>query len=479
MPDQNRIRFIRFHVAVILALAATPAFLSAQNKSPVAPSSEQFAVPLLSPSQMTAADRAVAEAWQETIAASAQFFGYAVDSSYSYREIACPVAPNHLILAYEATAPNDSISRFTAVVRRGAEEEIAGKHASAEIIPILHAGVVPFVRAIANPHSIEIFNAAILPAPSATEVLAAAQKGNQPLLVRSLCYLAMVGEEPSALRSPPINQVTDRVADQATIHAPIPTVAFARRGQVRQMVSIRSSANDYQVWALNFVSGGRLISATRAEHPIDRTPLVLNAKAAAPQSLPAAAPMSAAPESAVLAPAAAPVATAEPVVSVPAPAPAASAASTVPLPAPTRPVPPTPANATVEFPQPPAASALTPTPSPASVSVTAGASSVTRPVTTPVTAPAATTTQLIAPQPPVLISTAVPSANATSSPVPQPPTRATIPVAPAPAAAALDAPPAVRPPLPPPRARFYTNLPPPPSKFIPDSALKAPPHLAQ
>ena len=79
----------------------------------------------------------------------------------------------------------------------------------------------------------------------------------------------MVGEEPAALRSPGL--------EQATIHAPIPTLVFQERGNIRQLISVRGAANSYQVWALTFRPGGKLLSATRAEHPIDRTPLVLNA----------------------------------------------------------------------------------------------------------------------------------------------------------------------------------------------------------
>ena len=104
------------------------------------------------------------------------------------------------------------------MVRRGAEGEAAGRHPEAQIIPILHFGVVPFVPAIANPHSIEVFDVAISATPTATEVLSGTEAGNQPLLVRSLCYLAMVGEEPAALGSPSL--------EQATIHAPIPTLVF-------------------------------------------------------------------------------------------------------------------------------------------------------------------------------------------------------------------------------------------------------------
>src|SRR5271170_4892367 len=173
---RTRPRTARGAALLALALLATSEVAGAQSgPAKPQPSAAEFSIPLLSPEQMTADDQAAAQRQQQTIAQSAQFYGYTLDSSYAYREIACPVAPNHLLLAYEATSPNGSVSRFTAVVLRGAQEETAARHPAAQIIPILHFGVVPFGAAIANPHSIEVFNSGVANAPSATEVLAATQ----------------------------------------------------------------------------------------------------------------------------------------------------------------------------------------------------------------------------------------------------------------------------------------------------------------
>ncbi len=430
-------------------------------------------------------DRATAQSWQSAIANSAQFYGYTVDSSYSYREIGCPVAPNDLLLAYQAASPNGSVSRFTAVVRRAAEEETAGSHPVAQIIPILHFGVVPFIPAIANPHSIEVFNAAISPAPSATEVLSANQEGNQPLLVRALCYLAMVGEEPAALSSPP--------SSQATIHAPIPTLVFQNKGKIRQQVSIRSSANDYQVWALTFQSGGRLLTATRQEHPIDRTPLVLNAAnsgapaapngaTAIPTPVPHAEPAAQAAEPPT---STAPVAEAAamPTPSTPPANPPAVEASTPIAPSATA----TPANiAKVEprQPEPPPSPVETkvPTAEPETAPVSALAESTVEPV-----APA-TPAMAAQPQPASLPTPPAPEPTAAAPPAPQPPSTpaepavaapAAISAPPAPALAWVATPPVVKPSPPLPPGRFIPNPPQPPSRFIPNSALKTPPHLPQ
>ncbi len=513
MPNPSRIRPRPACGAALLALAmlSLSEFAGAQSSSatPQRPAAE-YSIPLLSPEQMSADDQAVALRQQLAIAESAQFYGYTLDSSYTYRQMGCPVAPNHLLLAYEATSPNGSISRFTAVVRRGSQGETTGRQIPPQIIPILHFGVVPFIPAIANPHSIEVFNAAISPAPSAIEVLSATQAGSQPLLVRALCYLAMVGEEPAALESPS--------SDQATIHAPIPTLVFRNQGKIRQLISIRSSASAYQVWALTFQAGGKLLTATRAEHPIDRTPLVLNAAnsgspavstgttaipssatqiSSAPVKLMPSPPPPAATTAAV-----APTAPAEPIAPgvepSAAPAPATAAAAAIP----TSPAPP--ANPPAEVPTPAApiepakAEVSPPAASPPPAEVTAP---ITQPATTPVSAPAASNVEPAAPatlaaastrspQPASVPAPTEPAPSAAAMPTPQPPSPPSTPAAtvavpdaisapPPPAVVSVTTPRVIKPSPPLPPGRFIPNPPQPPSRFIPDSALKTPPHLPQ
>jgi hypothetical protein len=321
MPRQTPIRKTLAAIPLSLAMlaAASSALAQTAPQSKAAPDS----LALLSPGQMTPTDQIAAQTSQPAIATSAEFYGYSIDSSYSYRQIACPVAPEALLLAYESISPSGAISRFTAVVRRRAEEETAGRHAVAEIIPILRFGIVPFIPAIANPHSIDVFNAAVSTAPSATQILSAAQSGDQPLLVRTLCYLAMVGEEPDALASPS--------SERATIHAPIPTLIFQDKAKILQQISVRSSQNSYQVWSLTFQSGGKLLAATREEHPVDRTPVVLKAAASAPQPPSAAL--------AVAQPLPAETATVDPAISA-SPSPATAAPSAASLVRPSPPMPP-------------------------------------------------------------------------------------------------------------------------------------------
>ncbi len=507
MRTRSVARLASLPMALLLAHAAVIA--RAQGASvPSEVGARQSSIPLLSPEQMTPGDRAVAQSWQQTVAQSAQFYGYTLDLSYAYREIACPVAPNHLLLAYEATSPNGSVSRFTAVVHRGAEEQAAGRHPVAQIIPILNFGVTPFVQAIANPHSIEIFNSAVSAAPVGAAVLVEMRAGNDPVLLRGLCYLAMVGEEPVALRSPSL--------ETATIHAPVPTLQFLNKGKTRQLISIRNSATTYQLWALNFSSQGRLVSATRQEHPIDTTTPLMEAANPRSPTRPAVSasvkPVSAQPSAEPPSSAPSTPMQATPAVST---VTAATAESPQPLPpsaTPVRPATPefpapTSSSATAEPPQPattptsPATAAIPASPAPISTASTAEppqpATTPTSPATAAIpTSPAPTSAAATAEPPqPVTSPASPPAAAMPASPAPaptaataQPPQPAapvlsppvvTVPASSAPTTAAIAPSSVVFTTLPQPPGRFISNPPLPPRKFIPASALQVPPHLPQ
>jgi hypothetical protein len=217
-------------------------------------------IPLLEPSQMEAQDARIAAENQAAVARSAQIYGYTIDASYSYKQIACPVTSEHILLAYQATQPNGAASRFTAVLRRDTGDGQAG----VQIVPIARFGVVPFLPASSNPHAIEVFNRAVPPAAASVT-----DTGKDPLLLRSLCYLAMIGEPPAALRNPSL--------DIATLHAPMPTLEFIEKGARRQVVSIRNSSDTYQIWNLTFSQAGALTLAEHRDHPIETAPPILAA----------------------------------------------------------------------------------------------------------------------------------------------------------------------------------------------------------
>jgi len=216
---------------------------------------------------MKSSDAAVAADSQPAISRSAQIYGYALDSSWSYRQIGCPFASKHLLLSYESTSPRGVASRFTAILRRGTEEEIAAGHTGVEIIPILHFGVVPFSPAEANPHTFDVFNQVVPPVHPVPSALSL----DNPLLLRSLCFTAMIGEPPSLLRAPSL--------DPATLRAPVPTVLFLENRAVRTRFSVRNSEAAYRVWTMTFSWSGKLVAAEKYDHAIDANVPLLNAAA--------------------------------------------------------------------------------------------------------------------------------------------------------------------------------------------------------
>jgi len=429
-------------------------------------------VSLLPPAQMPLADASLAAQSQEAVARSAQIYGYTLDPSYSYREIACPFAPRDLLLTYESALPNGAISRFSAVLTRDGTSGNPG-HSPVQIIPVLRFGVVPFVPAMSSPHSIEVFNQAVTAAPMGRELLASMQTGQQPLLLRGLCYLALVGAEPAALRTPSL--------DAATVHAPVPTLQFLEKGRTRQLISIRNSATTYQVWTLTFSPNGKLMTAAREEHPVEpTTPVVL--QAATPAS-PGTSPVAITVGPAVVVPPASPTPPQPAAASQPAP-------PATPSPAVPTPTPPTEATAAPPQPaeppntEPPTAptSNAPSQPAPAEMTPPTGVTSTpTQPAAPPKTAPPLMAPSAVPPPPAPTEAAAAPQPASSAPPTEvttASPEAATPPTAPAEVMAAASQP-VVHRNLPEPPHRFIPNPPAPPSRIVPASALQSPPHLPQ
>jgi hypothetical protein len=463
MRHPRRSTSLQSLAAIFLALAMLSAGAQTAPENP-----QSISISLLAPQQMSSRHASVAGAMQDAVARSAGIYGYTLDSSFDYREIACPFVPHDVLLAYESVSPSGAISRFTAVLSPGG----SGGHSPVQIIPILHFGVTPFVPAYSSPHSIEIFNQAVDTAPVGSAALAEIQVGRAPIVLRGLCYLAMIGAEPSALRSPSL--------EAATFQAPVPTLQILENGRTRQLISIRNSPMTYQVWTLTFSSGGRLLATSREEHQADRQVLIEAATPTAPPSMtapPVAAASSApastppTPQPAVVAPLA---------VSAPSAAVVSPVFQPVPVAAPSTPI------------SPPAAVAESPAPQPASAAVSAPAAVAVSPVSHPVplAVPPPASASAVIPESPMaqpalpakdgIVASAAPAATAVVAPpapvapamvAPPPPARPSVP--------AMNSYRATQPALPEPPHRFIPDPPMPPRRFIPTSALPNPPHLPQ
>ncbi len=441
MRRRRRLTAIRLLATTCVALGALSA--GAQTTPATA---ESIAIALLPPQQMSPEHARLASNMQDSVARSAGIYGYTLDASYDYREIACPFAPHDVLLAYESVSPNGAISRFTAILSPG---DSSGR-SPVQIIPILHFGVTPFVPAYSSPHSLETFNQAVDAAPVGSAALAEIKAGRAPIVLRGLCYLAMVGAEPSALRSPSL--------EAATFQAPVPTLQFLEKGRSRQLISIRSSATTYQVWALSFSSSGRLMAASREERPVDRMPELLEAATPAGARTPAVA------------------ASNPPVPSTPMEQPAAA------MPLASQPATPV-APAAISAPSAVAASASPESASPAA-SGHGAVSAVSQPA--PIAAPPPVTSSAVIAESPIA-QPALPAKEAVVAPpvpaTPLAPVAATMVTPPSPPAmpAAPDANSlrSTQIVIPEPPHRFIPDPPPPPRRFTPASALQTPPHLSQ
>jgi hypothetical protein len=463
----NSPKLLRAPLAVSITILSA-LFAAGQNVG--TSESGVISIPLLAAAEMPAADARLAADSQSAIARSAAIYGYILDSGYDYKEIGCPYAPNYLLLSYESLQPGGTASRFTAIVPRN-----TGSAEAAQIISISHFGSVPYLPAASNPHTFAVFNRVVTAAPVGLAV--ADNPQSNPLLANSLCYLAMIGEPPAALRAPSL--------DPATVRGPVPTLQFRENGTVSQVITVRDSSDTYQVWTFTFARNGSLLTAARVDHPIDTTPPMVNAiNSAAPgeNSQPvtaavAAPKTTAAPEPAVAATPAAPAVPSSPAAAAPL-APSVSAAAAPPNP------PPAPGAAPPAPGAPPAAaangmasekgpvvenSAVAPAPpAPATAVVTTPNAAVD--AAAPNTAPIENSATPAAPAP----TSAAPRASSSvvRAPTAHVPSRPAVshPVV---ATAAKGRVPATVTPLPP--QRLIRNLPAPPSRIIPDGSLPYPP----
>ncbi len=394
-------------------------------------------IPLLPPERMPAEDTRLAAGRQAAIASTAQIYGYALNSSYSYREIACPFAPRHLLLAYESDQSNGAISRFTVVLPREDDGSASGR-SRVQLIPILRFGVQPFVAPASNPHSIAVFNEAVSPAPVGVAALADLQAGSEPVLLRGLCYLAMVGAEPDALYEPSV--------DEAAIHAPVPELQILAKGRMRQLISVRSSPAEYQLWAMTFSGAGKLLSAAREEHPVRPNIPALQAAAQTSPNRPPEAAETARPSDSL------PDSTQNPLRT----APGASQAQ-----------PSTPSQPTETMVAPSTPSATTPP-----EAVPAPTVAMTKPVATSDAATAKGMPSSSVETPAGTVTAARPQMTAAAVATPPPAANSGLSAS---TPASLPA----RASLPEPPHRFIPEGPSPPRRVIPASALQSPPHLPQ
>lgn len=204
------------------------------------------------PEQMDRADRAVAEAVGSDIDAQAAEQGYDLHSgAWSYREILCPVFPQHFFLRFELNQGANDRSLFTATVERAGGE--------VHVIPILRRGYSTYSGAPNSAVTVAVFNRVIDEEHSDPQ---------RAWIALGMCYAALAGGNPNMTSgqqnrpgSPGTAPIIALDGDRAELRlldgsgdAPAEWRLTFEKGQLVQATELRSSA--YKVIELKPAQAG-------------------------------------------------------------------------------------------------------------------------------------------------------------------------------------------------------------------------------
>lgn len=211
------------------------------------PSRRQLA--FLSPEQMAASDRALAEANQGEIARRAELQGFrgvgganraeeeiSRDGGWGYEQAVCPVFPEHLILEYSRGQSNGDVTLFSAVIPRG--------EGHVRVIPVRRRGYSLWTPASSNALTINDFNHMVMEGGS----------GLSPdWLTLGLCYTALAGGHVRAALLP-----QKRADEVFPLLAP---AMLSEGGKADTTVRISDATPQVKAmdWVMSFDRKGRLV----------------------------------------------------------------------------------------------------------------------------------------------------------------------------------------------------------------------------
>lgn len=132
----------------------------------------------LHPEAISAQDRAVIRGAMPALASRAAFAGFNLQQgTWTYRQIACPVLTEDVLLQYSRNDGPGDLSRFSAVIPRN-------KQGAVRVLPILRRSFSSFTPAPESPLTIAAFN----------RMRASQQSNTKPdWLMTGLCYAALAG----------------------------------------------------------------------------------------------------------------------------------------------------------------------------------------------------------------------------------------------------------------------------------------------
>lgn len=206
------------------------------------------------PEQMTAGDRALAQASQAEIArrAALQGFGpynelamlgtglYESQALWGYEQAVCPVFPEHLVLEYSRNAGPGDVTLFSVVIPRGTS---SGED-HVRVIPVRRRSYSLFTPAASNALTLNDFN-----------YLVKAEPGHlsPDWLTVGLCFAALAGGHVRAalLASSPSEE-------HYPLFAPA-SLSVSRKGGAEVRFVDATPQEKAMVWDLSFAQDGRLL----------------------------------------------------------------------------------------------------------------------------------------------------------------------------------------------------------------------------
>jgi hypothetical protein len=218
-----------------------------------APSQRVNSIEFRSESAMDASDREAASDAMPSITAKSAVQGLDLSlDKWSYRQIVCPVLPQHVFLLFERNNGAHDLSMFSAVIPRNGKGSVL-------ILPIMHRGYSLYTHAPSNPMSISAFN----------DILAHEKTGRKiDWLTTGLCYAALSGNQ-VVLSRPTENPAKDTFT---FVSHPSLAIGDGSVAVVRFLdVAVPQRPKE---WELTFDRNGKLLTVATSIVPVPKATVV-------------------------------------------------------------------------------------------------------------------------------------------------------------------------------------------------------------
>jgi hypothetical protein len=202
---------------------------------------------------MAASDREAAGDAMPSIATKSAVEGFDLSQDkWSYRQIVCPVLPEHILLLFARNNGAGDLSMFSAVLPRGGKGTVL-------ILPIMHRGYTLYTPAPANLMTISAFNG----------ILAHEKTGKKmDWLTAGLCYAALAGNQVV------LSQPTEKAVKNAFPLEMSPLLDIGDDGiTVVRFVDVAAPQRPKE-WDLTFNKNGKLLTVANSMVPVPKVTLL-------------------------------------------------------------------------------------------------------------------------------------------------------------------------------------------------------------